>query len=146
MNKAEHLYRLGRIFMAYRGKKTSNIPLPVRLWIEPTPYCNLTCPMCPQSDPRINDITKGKTLMDFDLYKKIIDEAAGHVYDINLAHRGDPGPWAPPSGRAHPTCSRSAWLRVTCILPICRAFDLRICFTGAPRSISTHRRGTDVSD
>ena len=27
--------------------------------------------------------------MDFDLYKKIIDEAAGHVYDINLAHRGE---------------------------------------------------------
>jgi len=41
---------------------------------------------------------------------------------LNLAHRGDPGPWAPPSGRGHPPCSGSPSLRVTCILPICRAF------------------------
>lgn len=89
MHKTEHLYRLGQIFMAYRRKKISNIPLPIRLWIEPTPYCNLTCPMCPQSDPRIDDVTRGKTHMDMDLYRKIIDEASGHVYDINLAHRGE---------------------------------------------------------
>ena len=89
MNKAEHLYRLAKIFMAYRQKKVNGVPLPIRLWIEPTPYCNLKCPMCPQSDPKINEVTKGKTHMDFELYKKIIDEAAGHVYDINLAHRGE---------------------------------------------------------
>ena len=28
--------------------------------------------------------------MDFDLYKKIIDEISGKVYDINLFHRGEP--------------------------------------------------------
>src|SRR5262245_32003359 len=90
MNKAKHLYRLGRIFLAYRQKKVRNIPLPVRLWLEPTPYCNLKCPMCPQSDSvRIKDVTKGKTLMDFDLFKKIIDESADFIYDINLAHRGE---------------------------------------------------------
>src|SRR5262245_33819692 len=89
MQKSEHLYRLAKIFMAYRQKKVSGVPLPIRLWIEPTPYCNLKCPMCPQSDEKITEVTKGKTLMDFDLYKRIIDEAAGHVYDINLAHRGE---------------------------------------------------------
>lgn len=89
MRKTEHLYRLGKIFMAYRGKKTEKVPLPIRLWIEPTPYCNLKCPMCPQSDEKILEVTRGKTYMDFDLYKTIIDEAADHVYDINLAHRGE---------------------------------------------------------
>lgn len=89
MHKSEHLYRLAKIFMAYRQKKVRGVPLPIRLWIEPTPYCNLKCPMCPQSDEKITEVTKGKTLMDFELYKKIIDEAAGHVYDINLAHRGE---------------------------------------------------------
>jgi hypothetical protein len=34
--------------------------------------------MCPQSDEKISEVTKGKTLMDFDLYKKIIDEPAGN--------------------------------------------------------------------
>src|SRR3972149_1506699 len=89
MHKTEHLYRLAQIFWAYRQKKTKDIPLPIRLWIEPTPFCNLKCPMCPQSDDRITDVTKGKTYMDLELYKKIIDEAADHVYDINLAHRGE---------------------------------------------------------
>jgi MoaA/NifB/PqqE/SkfB family radical SAM enzyme len=89
MHKTEHLYRLARVFLAYRQKKVKNIPLPIRLWVEPNPYCNLKCPMCPQSDPKITEVTKGKAYMDFDLYKKIIDEAAGHVYDINLAHRGE---------------------------------------------------------
>jgi radical SAM protein with 4Fe4S-binding SPASM domain len=89
MNKAEHLYRLGKIFFAYRNKRVQNIPLPIRLWIEPTPFCNLKCPMCPQSDPKISEVVKGKTYMDLDLYRRIIDEAAGHVYDINLAHRGE---------------------------------------------------------
>jgi radical SAM protein with 4Fe4S-binding SPASM domain len=89
MRKTEHLYRLGKIFLAYRGKKVENVPLPIRLWIEPTPYCNLKCPMCPQSDEKITEITRGKTYMDFELYKSIIDQAADHVYDINLAHRGE---------------------------------------------------------
>ncbi|PWT91522.1 MAG: radical SAM protein [Acidobacteria bacterium] len=89
MRKTEHLYRLGQIFRAYRSKKTKGVPLPIRLWVEPNPYCNLKCPMCPQSEPRITEITKGKAYMDFELYKKIIDEAADHVYDINLAHRGE---------------------------------------------------------
>jgi radical SAM protein with 4Fe4S-binding SPASM domain len=89
MHKTEHLYRLARIFWAYKKRQTRNIPRPIRLWIEPTPFCNLKCPMCPQSDPKIDDVVKGKTYMDFELYKKIIDEAAEHVYDINLAHRGE---------------------------------------------------------
>ena len=89
MHKIEHLYQLGRIFLAYRQKKVRNIPLPIRLWVEPNPYCNLKCPMCPQSDPRISEVTRGKAYMDFELYKKIIDEAGEHVYDINLAHRDE---------------------------------------------------------
>jgi radical SAM protein with 4Fe4S-binding SPASM domain len=89
MNKAEHLYRLSKIFRAYRRKQVRNLPLPIRLWVEPTPFCNLKCTMCPQSDPRIAQVVRGKTHMDFPLYRKIIDEAASHVYDINLAHRGE---------------------------------------------------------
>jgi len=89
MNKAEHLYRLSKILRAYRRKQVRHLPSPIRLWVEPTPFCNLKCTMCPQSDPRITEVVKGKTHMDFALFRKIIDEAAGHVYDINLAHRGE---------------------------------------------------------
>lgn len=89
MNKPEHLYRLSKILRAYRRKQVRGLPLPIRLWIEPTPYCNLKCVMCPQSDSRISSVIQGKTHIDFALYRKIIDEAVDHVYDINLAHRGE---------------------------------------------------------
>ncbi|GAI85757.1 unnamed protein product, partial [marine sediment metagenome] len=60
--------------------------MPVRLWVEITSRCNLKCRLCVNKD--IPPSLKGD--MDFDLYKKIINEAAGNVYDINLFHRGEP--------------------------------------------------------
>jgi len=41
--------------------------------------------MCPNKDMAKEDHGD----MDFDLYKKIIDEAADFAFDINLAHRGE---------------------------------------------------------
>jgi radical SAM protein with 4Fe4S-binding SPASM domain len=60
--------------------------MPVRLWIEITNRCNLKCRFCVNKD--IPSALKGD--MDFNLYKKIINEATGSVYDINLFHRGEP--------------------------------------------------------
>ena len=60
--------------------------LPLRLWVEPSSYCNLRCVMCPQSSPRPH----AKGHMKWDLYTRIIDEAADFVYDINLHHTGEP--------------------------------------------------------
>ena len=53
--------------------------------MEPTSFCNLKCPMCTSKD-----IPEDKTgYMDWDLYKKIIDEAKGYVFDINLFIGGE---------------------------------------------------------
>jgi radical SAM protein with 4Fe4S-binding SPASM domain len=41
--------------------------------------------MCPNKDLKKEDLGD----MDFDLYKKIIDEAAEFVFEVNLAHRGE---------------------------------------------------------
>jgi MoaA/NifB/PqqE/SkfB family radical SAM enzyme len=60
---------------------------PLKLHLEPTSVCNLRCPMCPQAI----DAVKGDTgYIDLDVYKKIVDEAAGHVLEINLFFRGEP--------------------------------------------------------
>ena len=59
--------------------------LPIRLWVEPSSYCNLRCVMCPQSMPRPH--LKGH--MEWDLFTRIIDEARDFVYDINLHHTGE---------------------------------------------------------
>jgi len=63
---------------------------PVYILIEPTSVCNLRCTMCFQAD---KTFTKKKYmgLMDFNLYKKIIDEAQNNgTQAITLASRGEP--------------------------------------------------------
>lgn len=77
--------RLASLFRHYR-KKSSRLPyLPIRLWVELTSHCNYRCVMCPNKDLGKDD----KGYMPFDLYEKIIAEAKGFVFDINLAHRGE---------------------------------------------------------
>lgn len=85
MNAISYWLRLIRLFYHYRRKST-NLPYwPLRLWVELTSFCNYRCIMCPNKD-----LDKGhKGYMDMDLYKKIVDEATGRVFDINLAHRGE---------------------------------------------------------
>ncbi|MFA5146539.1 MAG: radical SAM protein [Candidatus Omnitrophota bacterium] len=59
---------------------------PMHLDIEATNICNLRCRMCAQ-----NTLTDKKGYMDFELYKKIIDEGAGNgLYAIKLHFRGEP--------------------------------------------------------
>ncbi len=86
MNKARQLSSLMKILLNYRKKKTVLDTMPIRLWIEPTNNCNLRCVMCLAE--KISPAERG--YMDFGLFKKIIDEARGYVYDVYLHHRGEP--------------------------------------------------------
>jgi len=85
MNKIQYYQRLAQIFWHYKRKNTRLPYPPVRLWIEPTNHCNLRCVMCPNKDFKKED----KGYMGLDLFKKIIDEAAGSVFDVHLLHRGE---------------------------------------------------------
>lgn len=86
MNKIKHLFNLSRIFFSYTFKRRYCHYMPLKLWIETTNRCNLKCGIC--FNKEIPDSKKGN--MDIHLYEKIIDEAEGSVYDINLFHRGEP--------------------------------------------------------
>lgn len=86
MNRTRHLLRLAKIFFSYLKKREVPGYMPSRLWIETTSRCNLACSQCLNKDMPASQ----KKDMDYDLYKKIIDEAAGAVYDANLFHRGEP--------------------------------------------------------
>jgi radical SAM protein with 4Fe4S-binding SPASM domain len=62
---------------------------PLLVDTELSSLCNLKCPMC----YTITDDFKRKvkaTLMDFDLFKKIIDEIGGRVPSLRLSLRGEP--------------------------------------------------------
>ena len=68
-------------------QQIANYPLLVD--IELSSICNLTCPMC----YTITDDFKKQvntTRMDWDLYKKIIDEIGGKVTAVRLSLRGEP--------------------------------------------------------
>ena len=83
--RIKHLNRSLQIYLAYNCKKVKNNPLPIRLWIEPTNLCNLKCVMClNKSIPKDE-----KGFMNFDLFKRIIDEAADFIHDVYLHHRGE---------------------------------------------------------
>jgi len=85
MKRLEYYHRLRRIFRAYKLKKTRLPYLPIRLWIEATSTCSLACVMCPNKNlPR-----EQLGFMDFELFKKIIDEAKDFVFDVHLLHRGE---------------------------------------------------------
>jgi len=85
MTKLEYYRRLSEILRNYKKKATSLPYLPIRLWIEPTSFCNLKCVMCPNKDVDRKD----KGYMTFELFRKIIDEAKDFIHETNLIHRGE---------------------------------------------------------
>lgn len=85
MRKIDYYRSLFRIFLDYKGKRTLLRSLPVRLWVELVSTCNLRCVMCPNKDLPEKD----RGFMDFEVFKKIIDEAKEFVSEVNLYHRGE---------------------------------------------------------
>ena len=79
-------HRLIQVAYYYWLRKQVTVPyVPYRLWIEPTNWCNLSCVMCPNKKFKKDELG----FMDFNLFKKIINEAEGRIYDVNLHHRGE---------------------------------------------------------
>ena len=85
-SKIKDLKRVLAIGASFLRGKTLLSYFPSRLWIEVTSHCNLRCPLCPnQGLPG-----KKKGFMAWELFQKIVDQAAGQVHDIYLFHRGEP--------------------------------------------------------
>lgn len=80
-----NLRRLWNATAQYRRRLAVCPHPPVRLWIEPTNVCNLRCVSCPTGRGHVH--APGR--MSFDLYRKVIDEAAAFAVDINLIGRGE---------------------------------------------------------
>ena len=80
-----HFRTLAFLFQWIRGDRHVSYP-PLKLHIEPTPFCNLRCPMCPQSVP---EFKAPKQFMELELYRKIIRECQKSVFEVNLFFRGE---------------------------------------------------------
>ncbi len=68
-------------------RRVSNYPLLVD--IELSSICNLHCPMCYTITDQFKQQVPA-TLMNFDLFKKIVDEIGGRVPALRLSYRGEP--------------------------------------------------------
>lgn len=74
-----------RLFKDYLDKKPEVSGLPIELVIEATNKCNLNCIMC------VRKVMKRPIgFMDFDLYRKIIDQISPYVELIYLHGLGEP--------------------------------------------------------
>ncbi len=60
---------------------------PFILTVEPTNICNLKCPLCVTGN---GNMTRKAGLMDFETFKKIIDEAGDCIFYLLLYHQGEP--------------------------------------------------------
>jgi hypothetical protein len=74
-------------WLAYETGQTRLVPWPDRMYIESTNLCNLGCIMCPTGR---KEITRPKGFIDYDLFKRIVDEMAPHVHATTLHIWGEP--------------------------------------------------------
>lgn len=63
------------------------IGMPYRMKIEPTNICNTKCQLCPTG---IGINARKKGVMDFEKYKKLIDQFKRTLYTLDLSMWGDP--------------------------------------------------------
>jgi len=80
-----NLFTTLKAIRAYKCQQTELAYFPTFLWIEPTNKCNLRCIICPNKL-----IPKEDTgFMEWDLFKKVIDEAKDFGSIIALYIRGE---------------------------------------------------------
>lgn len=70
---------------SYNHKRVSTLNLPEVFNIEVTNYCNLDCIMCPR-----RKMTRKLQHMDFELFKKIVDECKSVNRRVQLYNFGEP--------------------------------------------------------
>ncbi|HLP97547.1 MAG TPA: radical SAM/SPASM domain-containing protein [Sideroxyarcus sp.] len=85
----EEEYRDYRTKWSELAKTQTTSDYPLLVDIELASICNLTCPMCYTITEEFKQQVN-TTRMDFDLYKRIIDEIGGKVPAIRLSLRGEP--------------------------------------------------------
>ena len=61
--------------------------LPFILTVEPTNICNLKCPLCVTGNGKMS---RKAGLLDFETFKKIIDEMGGTIFYLLLYQQGEP--------------------------------------------------------
>ncbi|MFI5221329.1 MAG: radical SAM/SPASM domain-containing protein [Bacteroidia bacterium] len=78
---------LSGYYLSRLTKKTFHFGMPVIVEIEPTTSCNLRCPQCPSG---LREFSRNTGMLDFTLYKKILDELSPELVYLILYFQGEP--------------------------------------------------------
>lgn len=68
-------------------KKPFRWGVPFSVSVEPTNVCNLRCPQCPSGN---GSLTRTRGFINFETYKKIIDQTAPYLLNLFLYFQGEP--------------------------------------------------------
>ena len=82
--------KLTNFFMIETSKKLKRVNAwgyPHTMMIEPANYCNLQCPMCPTGKGQLG---REKQKLEFDNFKKLIDEMGKYVVHLRMFGWGEP--------------------------------------------------------
>jgi MoaA/NifB/PqqE/SkfB family radical SAM enzyme len=86
-NTLKKMANLVRAEWEIRKGRTVLKSKPYMIKIDPISFCNLSCPGCPSA---FNARTGDNGKMDFELYRKIIDELKDYLYKVSLYAWGEP--------------------------------------------------------
>lgn len=84
-NSFSYYHRLWQIYRSYQRRDIRVSPLPLRMWVELCSDCNLRCVMCPNKELQAEQ----RGFMSMETFRKVVDEAAGFIYEMALHHRGE---------------------------------------------------------
>lgn len=73
-----------------RFKRAHLNTYPVVLKIDPSPFCQLNCPLCHHHEPTYNKSFESKDNLSLEKLGKIIDPIKKYLFWISLSHRGEP--------------------------------------------------------
>lgn len=76
--------------LEYGLKTTSPRSRPPFIKIEPTPFCQLRCPGCPQSAASFKQRFNKGMQMSLEEFRRIVDPLADTLLGISLSNRGEP--------------------------------------------------------
>jgi len=74
-------------YVTYRMKQTRPWTYPDRMYLESTNVCNLRCIMCPNGR---GEMARPRGFLDWDLFRRVVDEMAPHVSATTLHIWGEP--------------------------------------------------------
>ncbi|MCJ7509039.1 MAG: radical SAM protein [candidate division Zixibacteria bacterium] len=86
-NTLKKMANLARAEWEIRRGRTVLRSKPYMIKIDPISFCNLSCPGCPSA---FKSRTSDNGKMDFELYRKIIDELKDYLYKVSLYAWGEP--------------------------------------------------------